>query len=580
MAGSCNSTSSFTAVNENDFSQLDLNGKIIVKAQFQDDIRRIPITNDEITYDELILMMQRLFKLQSDDEIHLKYKDDDNDLISIIDDNDLSFAIQYSRVLKLRLFVNENNKKQKDSSNSGAQICNSSINSNTDGPLKSLNNYIDICHELIEIRNRCNVLLEKLHLNPQSNNSAAANQEVQTQTEHGTASKANSSEAPKHYGQPPKELDPLNTSVGTSASSLVSSESIKKDSESLPSTDNNQRQSSDADNTGSIAQQSVAQQAYPAPPVRPTVPSAPNQFQPLGIGFQTGPQRQSGIQQQTGGYFEPPKIQQPSPPRQMPPQPIPGQQPPPPTSSTGSFQSETSGSYGRQGPSPNSMPGISGPPAFGPHGMNQSGIAPPSFPPGSQPPPPPPTSGAPPMFAPPQPPSTGSYNPFPSGAQHPPPTSPPGGSLPPTHMIQPRSTSQGPVGQYGVPPPPLPIGQAPLSPPNRSLQSPPQNQAQGMAPPSGPPGGPQQHGMAQGQAKGMVPPAGGPQQQHGMAQSQTQGMVPPPAPPGGPQQQHGMPQAPGLISAPPMMPQFQSRAPGGGFSYGANLRTRYHQADI
>ncbi|MEQ2269085.1 hypothetical protein XENORESO_021835 [Xenotaenia resolanae] len=86
--------------------QLDLSGKLIIKAQLGDDIRRIPIHNEDITYDELVLMMQRVFrgKLQSNDEVTVKYKDEDDDLITIFDSSDLSFAIQCSRILKLTLF--------------------------------------------------------------------------------------------------------------------------------------------------------------------------------------------------------------------------------------------------------------------------------------------------------------------------------------------------------------------------------------------------------------------------------------------------------------------------------------------
>ncbi|XP_037519293.1 protein TFG [Rhipicephalus sanguineus] len=90
------------------FPQLDLSGKLIIKAQLGDDIRRIPIHNEDITYDELILMMQRVFrgKLSSNDEVTVKYKDEDGDLITIFDSSDLSFAIQCSRILKLTIFVN------------------------------------------------------------------------------------------------------------------------------------------------------------------------------------------------------------------------------------------------------------------------------------------------------------------------------------------------------------------------------------------------------------------------------------------------------------------------------------------
>ena len=57
---------------------MDLSGKLIIKVQLGDDIRRIPIHNEDITYDELVLMMQRVFRSQisSNDEVTIKYKDE------------------------------------------------------------------------------------------------------------------------------------------------------------------------------------------------------------------------------------------------------------------------------------------------------------------------------------------------------------------------------------------------------------------------------------------------------------------------------------------------------------------------
>lgn len=60
------------------FQQLDLSGKLIIKVQLGDDIRLIPIHNEDITYDELLLMMQRVFRghISSTDEVVIKYKDE------------------------------------------------------------------------------------------------------------------------------------------------------------------------------------------------------------------------------------------------------------------------------------------------------------------------------------------------------------------------------------------------------------------------------------------------------------------------------------------------------------------------
>ena len=171
---SSNSTASFTAVND-EFSHLDLSGKLIIKVQFGDDIRRIPIHNEEITFDELLLMMQRVFKgkLESSDDVVIKYKDDDNDLITIFDSSDLSFAIQCSRILKITLFVN------------GQPM-----------PL-STDEVKVIRKELQQIRNRCNFLLDRLEA-PLKNGVEGDEQEVRDEEV-----------VTKSVGQPTKEFDPL-----------------------------------------------------------------------------------------------------------------------------------------------------------------------------------------------------------------------------------------------------------------------------------------------------------------------------------------------------------------------------------
>ena len=57
---------------------IDLTGKLIIKVALGDDIRRILITNEDIGYDELVLMMQRVYrgKLNSTDDIVIKYRDE------------------------------------------------------------------------------------------------------------------------------------------------------------------------------------------------------------------------------------------------------------------------------------------------------------------------------------------------------------------------------------------------------------------------------------------------------------------------------------------------------------------------
>ncbi|XP_069684714.1 protein TFG-like isoform X2 [Periplaneta americana] len=114
-----NSTFSKSGGEEQSYPQLDLSGKLIIKAQLGDDVRRIPIHNEAITYDELVLMMQRVFrgKLSSSDEITIKYKDEDGDLITIFDSSDLAFAVQYSRILKLQILVGGEDKANQRNQN-------------------------------------------------------------------------------------------------------------------------------------------------------------------------------------------------------------------------------------------------------------------------------------------------------------------------------------------------------------------------------------------------------------------------------------------------------------------------------
>ncbi|XP_045462095.1 protein TFG-like isoform X2 [Harmonia axyridis] len=124
--------------------EIDLSGKLIIKVQLENDIRRIPIHNEAITYDELVLMMQRVFrgKLTAYDDITLKYKDEDGDLITIFDSSDLSFAIQCSRILKLQILLN--NKKE----NKLKILSHGDIN--------------NIKQQLRNIRNEVNTILENL----------------------------------------------------------------------------------------------------------------------------------------------------------------------------------------------------------------------------------------------------------------------------------------------------------------------------------------------------------------------------------------------------------------------------------
>ena len=60
------------------FSHTSEAGRLVIKVSLHDDIRCIPIYNEDITYDELVLMMQRVFrgKVNTGDDVLIKYKDE------------------------------------------------------------------------------------------------------------------------------------------------------------------------------------------------------------------------------------------------------------------------------------------------------------------------------------------------------------------------------------------------------------------------------------------------------------------------------------------------------------------------
>jgi len=161
------------------FAQFDLSGKLIIKVQLGEDIRRIPIHNEDITYDELVLMMQRVFqgKLNSNDDVTIKYRDEDGDLITIADSSDLSFAIQCSRILKLTLFVNGQPR-----------------------PLES-NQVCYVREELRNIRNRVIALMD--HLEPTTSSTTPDTEQLRDKPQQQLGSLLNATNS--------KEFDPLSS---------------------------------------------------------------------------------------------------------------------------------------------------------------------------------------------------------------------------------------------------------------------------------------------------------------------------------------------------------------------------------
>ena len=71
--------------------------ELTIKASYCGDIRKFSIENNNLTYDDLVLTMQRLYEGTIPPKLVMKYKDEDGDLVTLNNTKDLSYAIQCSR---------------------------------------------------------------------------------------------------------------------------------------------------------------------------------------------------------------------------------------------------------------------------------------------------------------------------------------------------------------------------------------------------------------------------------------------------------------------------------------------------
>jgi protein TFG len=190
---------------------MDLSGKLIIKVQLGQDIRRIPIHNDDITYDELILMMQRIYRnqLQPQDELLLKYKDEDDDHVTLADQSDLDFAIQCSRILRIIIHV----KGHEDESH--VEL--------------SAKHHRAVTAELRRIRDQVNHLLDSLDLSQPNDGDPS----ITTQSDSKFASKVLENGPSTHVTKPiatavptsHKEFDPLSNSAHLSGLAMAAESS-------------------------------------------------------------------------------------------------------------------------------------------------------------------------------------------------------------------------------------------------------------------------------------------------------------------------------------------------------------------
>lgn len=184
---------------------------LIIKVSNGQEIRRIPILNEDLTFDDLVLMLQRVFKGRISTEIILKYKDEEGDLITLTDNNDLSYAKQSSRLL--RLFVYGNNFNH----------------------TPSTEDYNAIRQDLQKVGEAVNQLLEKLNCVFQKS-SGETKKEVSPSSSTANVSTSSSEEKLKQLPTDTKSFDPFVTSPPPAKAPVETVDTARPATSNLPTT--------------------------------------------------------------------------------------------------------------------------------------------------------------------------------------------------------------------------------------------------------------------------------------------------------------------------------------------------------
>ncbi|CAK5058990.1 unnamed protein product [Meloidogyne enterolobii] len=109
--------------------------KTVLKARYGSELRKNWIYhNNDVSLDDLISKMQRYFDIKELDGIKLKYRDEEDDWITLVDDNDLSFALSTLEVLYIEVFLDKLKTTKEEKSSSDVKVS----ESNTDTTQKQL----------------------------------------------------------------------------------------------------------------------------------------------------------------------------------------------------------------------------------------------------------------------------------------------------------------------------------------------------------------------------------------------------------------------------------------------------------
>ncbi|KAK2715077.1 hypothetical protein QYM36_009910 [Artemia franciscana] len=197
-------------------------------------------------------MMQRVFRgtLSASDEITLKYRDEDGDMITIFDSSDLAFAIQCSRILRLTIIV-----KRVDDTASLVSLDSHQVHL--------------LRKELAGLRDKVNSMLDKISVAPSEKKEAglAVGDSEMPQNTHATQ---------RQSGPTPKEFDPLQTQTLSQGSDRPPSkasrtESVNQGPPSSYSANEGQDQRNASPETGV---QSISQSQQPGENIARSIPQS------------------------------------------------------------------------------------------------------------------------------------------------------------------------------------------------------------------------------------------------------------------------------------------------------------------
>lgn len=78
----------------------------VLKAKYGTDIRKSQLHHtQDLNFNDLVLMMQRVFQIKSSTSVSLKYRDSEGDWITLANDDDVVFALQHEPSLYVEVFT-------------------------------------------------------------------------------------------------------------------------------------------------------------------------------------------------------------------------------------------------------------------------------------------------------------------------------------------------------------------------------------------------------------------------------------------------------------------------------------------